>query len=254
MSSRRVTPALLLACILVPLAAQGAHPLITEDTGTQGHGRSQLELTVERSHEHEDGVRENTVAPQAALSYGLTDNVDAILVIPYRRLTTRQDDTSTGAGGFGDIGLDIKWRFFERDGLSLGLKPGATLPTGDHGNGLGTGKTTYSLHFVATHDLPPWAFHLHAGGVRNRNVTDERESLRHFSVAAARSFDKRLKLVADVGTSTNPDRAARSDPAFLILGLIYSVSNAFDVDVGAKFGLTGPEADYSLLGGIALRW
>lgn len=228
--------------------------IITEDTGTQGRARSQLELTVERSHEHEDGVRENTFGPQAAVSYGLTDNVDAILVIPYQRVAARGVEGTTTASEFGDVGLDIKWRFFEHDGLSFGLKPGVTLPTGRHGDGLGTGKATLSLHFVATHELPPWAFHLHAGGVRNRNVVDERESLRHFSVAAARSFDKRLKLVADLGTGTNPDRTARSDPAFLILGLIYSVNAAFDVDVGAKFGLTGPEADYSLLGGMAVRW
>ena len=41
----------------------------------------------------------------------------------------------------------------------------------------------------------------------------------------------------------------------LILGgLIYSVSENFDLDFGVKFGLNKPETDFAILAGIALRF
>jgi hypothetical protein len=58
-------------------AAHAAHPLITEDTGTQGAGAFQLELTGERA-------RDDDLAPgvlrafrrAAVLSYGVADTAD----------------------------------------------------------------------------------------------------------------------------------------------------------------------------------
>ena len=37
---------------LFPVLAQAAHPLITEDTGTQGRGKFQLELTAESGRDN----------------------------------------------------------------------------------------------------------------------------------------------------------------------------------------------------------
>ena len=52
--------------------AFGAHPLITEDTGTQGKGGWQLEINGERNKD--DGVRGAQAA--ATLSYGFIDSAD----------------------------------------------------------------------------------------------------------------------------------------------------------------------------------
>lgn len=43
--------AIILVAALLPLPLFAAHPLITEDTGTQGKGNFQLELTGEHAHE-----------------------------------------------------------------------------------------------------------------------------------------------------------------------------------------------------------
>jgi hypothetical protein len=40
-------------------AAFAAHPLITDDTGTQGKGKFQLEVNSEFDHEDEDGTKED---------------------------------------------------------------------------------------------------------------------------------------------------------------------------------------------------
>ena len=45
---------------LFPLPLFATHPLITDDTGTQGRGKFQIELTSEHGYEQEEGTRENT--------------------------------------------------------------------------------------------------------------------------------------------------------------------------------------------------
>ena len=64
-------------------------------------------------------------------------------------------------------------RFYEHADLSLAIKPGLTLPTGDDEKGLGTGKATYRLFFIASQEMDPWAFHLNLGYIRNENTLEE---------------------------------------------------------------------------------
>ena len=104
---------MMLVAALWPLPLFAAHPLITEDTGTQGKGNFQLELTSEHAYEEEDGTRETTVRANAVLSYGLRDNADVILTLPHRRISSEAADGSrTVNQGTADIGLDLKWRFY----------------------------------------------------------------------------------------------------------------------------------------------
>ena len=122
----RVATVVFLAAI-VPLPLFAAHPLVTDDTGTQGKGNVQIELTTEHGYEQEDGTRENTVNTNVVFSYGLRDNADVILTLPHKRVGTEAEDGSrTVNQGQADVGLDVKWRFYEKDKLSLALKPGPT--------------------------------------------------------------------------------------------------------------------------------
>lgn len=142
--------------VLLPLPLFAAHPLITDDTGTQGKGNTQIELTVEHGYEQEDGTRENTANTNAVFSYGVRDNVDLILTLPHRRISSEAEDGSrTVNRGQGDVGLDVKWRFYEKENLSLALKPGLTMPTGDETKNLGAGRTRQSLYLTTSYDADP---------------------------------------------------------------------------------------------------
>ncbi len=68
------------------------------------------------------------------------------------------------------------------------------------------------------------------------------------------ALGKKLKIAGDIGVNTNTDISSETEPAFLILRVIYSATDDFDLDAGIKKGLTNPETDYILLGGIALRF
>jgi len=154
-------------------SAFAAHPLITDDTGTQGKKKFQLETNGEYSHDDQDeGVTQKTTEIQATLSYGLNDSLDLVLGIPYQYTKLEDPDAGATEDGVSDTSIELKWRFYEKGSLSFALKPGMTLPTGDDEKGFGTGKVTYSLYFIATHQIRSFLFHLNLGYIRNENTSE----------------------------------------------------------------------------------
>jgi hypothetical protein len=231
----------LLLISLVPGLAFAAHPLITEDTGTQGKGGWQLELNGETSRD----AGNNGKAAAATLSYGVLENADLQVTGTYQDIGT--------ASGRGDSAIDLKWRFWESGALSLGLKPGITLPTGRDERGIGTGKTTYGSLFIVSYEQERWALHSHVGYRKNRNSQSQRESLMHFSVSPWLKPVEGLKLVADFSWDTNPDPASNVKVRQRVLGAIYSITKNFDVDAGVRRG-NEPAIDRAVMAGITLRW
>jgi hypothetical protein len=236
-----------------------AHPLITDDTGTQGKGKVQIEINsvFSRDKEKESGVtiKERGGELATIISYGITDNADIVLGIPYQWFRIKENDlTVEKEDGLSDISLELKWRFFEKDRLSLALKPGITLPTGYEDKGLGIGRVTYSLFFITTKEIEPWAFHINLGYIRNENKVDERKDLWHISLASELEVTKDLKAVANIGIERNPEKTSNTHPAFILGGLIYSLIENIDIDFGIKGGLNKPEKDLTFLVGISLRF
>lgn len=235
------------------VAIWSAHPLITEDTGIQGKGKTQLEAQLERGHENELGTTETSVRFASVLSWGFHDFADVILSLPYERITTRADGETIAERGRGDVGVDVKWRFHEAGKMSLALKSGLVSPTGDEARGLGDGKTNYSLLFISSFDYDPWALHAHVGYLRHRNLAEERGGVRHASIGGWRRVEK-FKFAFDVGRDTSVDRRFDAAAAFGIFGVIYSPNRDLDLDFGVKWGLRDPEVDRTLLIGATLRF
>jgi hypothetical protein len=57
-----------------------------------------------------------------------------------------------------------------------------------------------------------------------------------------------------MSTMRNPDAESHIDAAFILGGLIYALTEDLSVDVGVKGGLTEPEADYTILAGMAWKF
>jgi hypothetical protein len=237
-----------------------AHPLITDDTGTQGKGKFQVELDSEFSFDKEkdEGIttKERDSEVSTVMSYGITDNIDIVLGLPYQWMIKEKEDGDVTAdeNGISDISIEVKWMFYEKYGFSAALKPGITLPTGDDEKGLGTGRVTSSLFLIATEEIEPWAFHFNLGYIRNENRSEERKDIWHASLASEVEVANKLTLVANVGIEKNPDKVSTTDPAFILGGVIYSVTDAFDIDFGLTAGLNKPETDYSVLAGANFRF
>jgi opacity protein-like surface antigen len=245
--------------LLLSSTVYAAHPLITDDTGTQGKGKFQLEVNGQYDYEKDTiadvSIKETGGQAYAILSYGIVDKADIVVTVPHQWDKVEENGVTTSkVNGFSDSILEVKWRFYEKDGLSVALKPGVIIPTGDDEKGLGSGKVGYSAFFIITREIEPWAFHMNLGYKRNENTTDARNDIWHASVAAVRAVTGNLKAVANIGIESNEDKASNTSPAFVLGGLIYSITENFDVDLGYKAGLNNAEPDYSILAGITMRF
>jgi hypothetical protein len=259
MEHRVIKGVVLCAVLFGHSIAWGAHPLITDDAGTQGKGKFQVEVNSQYDSDKEtaNGVTAESTGAQVMtiLSYGLTDNADLVLSLPYQRGKVKEDGVTVyDEKGVSDTTFELKWRFFEKEGLSLALKPGVILPTGNESRGLGAGKIGYQAFFIGTKEADPWAFHVNGGYIGNENKADEEKNLWHLSFAVEYELFEKLELVANVGVERNRDKTASGNPAFILGGVVYAFSEHFSLDCGVKYGLNAAETDWSLLAGIAFRF
>jgi hypothetical protein len=254
-----MTRILMVIVLFVPAITWATHPLITDDSGTQGKGNSQLEVNGQYDSDKETvaGVSKKSTGGRvgATLSFGIIEKMDLVLGVPYIwGKVEKNEGTVYDEKGISDTTFEVKWRFFEKDGWSLALKPGLRFPTGEENKGLGTGKIGYRVFLIASKEVGAWAFHANLGYIGNENKVDEEKNIWHASFATIYEVVKHLKIVGNIGIERSLDQMAHNDPAFLIGGVIYSVSNNFDLDLGVKYGLTWSETDLAVLAGITLRF
>lgn len=257
---RLIPLAAIIGWLVFGAAAQAGHPLVTDDAGTVGKGRFQAEATAEFLRDRQtldDGTQEKVEGAETALTltYGLGENLDLVVAAPYQRVSAYTNGAlDTRVSGIADMRVDLKWRFFEKDGWGVAVKPGIVLPTGNDEQGLGGGRTAYRLFLIGSKEIEPWAFHVNLGYIRNENKFEERVDLWHASAAAELELVKDLKAVANLGMERNPSPASANHPAFALGGLVYHAASWLSLDAGVKFGLTTPEADTTYLLGLTVHF
>lgn len=236
------------------------HPLVTDDTGTQGKGKAQVELGMSYFYD-KDKVDDRTTFEAeggdvgVCITIGVLDTVDIVVGLPCSWFSVKENDMRIEReDGIGDITFDVKWRFFEKSGWSLAVKPGISVPTGNEDRGLGAGHAGYRLFLVGTKEMAPFAIHVNAGFIRNENVFAERRDLWHASAAAEVEVIKDLKLMANIGIERNRDPESENHPAFALAGISYAVTENITLDAGLKYGLTVSENDWTGLAGLAVRF
>jgi hypothetical protein len=224
-----------------------AHPMLAEDTGTQGAGNFELELGY--SQARADGTRTAEFGPQ--LSYGVLDNLD--LIVRPTWLHVRSADSSGTSQGFGDTALDFKWRFPAQGALTFGVRAGADLPTGDADKELGNGKTSPHAILIATWLANPWMFSANLDYVYDPLIGDRR-NLWGASTATAYSANDVWRFTAEVGTAMNPDISKASWLTVARFGVIATIVKGLDVDAGYQVRLTRAAPVDIVLAGVTLRW
>lgn len=230
-------PLLVCGLCCLPLPGLAFHPLITDDTGSQGTGGNQLEVGFD--HVDEDGGS----ARALGLTYtrGISDNLDAFIGSAYQ--TSRPK-------GWGNVGVGVKWRFYENeaDKFSLALKPEVLLPVSrsDEAKGLGNGKTSYGLTFIASKETGFGELHFNLEAALNDfadNTITDRKNFWRASVAPVWAVADGWKLALDLGLMTNSDRAEDATMGFAELGVVYSPNEQFDFSFGIIRDLMDGPAD-----------
>jgi len=249
-----------LGLLMITNVAYAGHPMVTDDAGTQGRGKGQVEFGLSLFHDQDTIDALTTLKAEGGeaavgVAVGLSDSLDVVLNVPYLWFSIDGNDTRLDrATGLSDIHLDAKWRFLEKDGWALAIKPGISLPSGDEDKGLGSGHTHYRMFLIASKSFEPVALHFNLGYIRHQNNDDERKDIWHASMAAEVEVIKNLKLLANMGIERNPASDSENHPAFILGGISYDVSERITVDAGIKYGLTSPETEWTYLTGLTIKF
>lgn len=218
--------ALALAGMLaLPLPSLAYHPLITDDTGTQGMGGNQMELGFDHARSETGGVTEVERAVPFTYTRGVTDALDVFVGIPYTRISSTGTPTESG---WGSPAVGLKWRFHENEASSLALKPSIEFDALD--DALGGGEPTYTLALILSRETGSGEFHANLELAYNGG--EARATQARISVAPVWRLNDQWKWVLDLGLQTNPDPAENRTMGYVGLGVIYSPNEKFDFSLG----------------------
>lgn len=210
----RPTFAALFGASLLPSVASAYFPFFTDDTGTQGRGGHQIELSYGWSLDKGDEIDEDSrvigstsgVAQNFPLTYtyGIGKSVDIFFGLARQTLPS---------GGWQNNQLGLKWVFYgdQEQGWSAAVKPLMIIPvtTAMQGNGLGTAKWNSAIALMASLVENRYEIHINAGYQSNLLVqtTDndsQRDTLFNISVAPVVLINDAWKIGLDIGLQTNP--------------------------------------------------
>lgn len=217
-------------------AAQAFQPLITDDTGTQGAGGNQLELSINHDRAEAAGQVDRVRTVPLVYTRGITDAVDVFAQVDHTRI--RPADPTLNASGAGSPVLGVKWRFYETESrTSFGVKPEVALPVSEarEDQGLGVGKASYGATLILTQEVPFGAIHVNAFGGKERardSVASPDVTITRFSVAPVWDVTGQFKLALDVGTESAEVASVKSRASFIEVGGVFSPNQDVEIALG----------------------
>jgi hypothetical protein len=239
-------------------------PLATDDAGTVDVGKVEIELNGSYGYDKQtsDGstTKTNTVDGEVKITTGLYKDLGISLAIPYLfNERSNVDGDISNTDGFGDMTLEVKYKFAELAGINLAIKPSIIMPTGKYSNGLSEGRWQFGSTLIATKEFEDGKYALHANlGYEYHHYREDngsqRRNLWSGSIAGEAEVAKGLFAVADFGLTTNPDKTSNELPVYALTGLRYEINDHLDIDAGIKFGLTKPETDVTAVYGLVLKF
>jgi len=231
------------ALILGPLLAAAAQagfayqPLITDDTGTQGDGGNQLEFSVNQDRANSPGIDSRTTGLRTTYTRGLTDTLDVAVSVGHARLHSNLP--ASEAAGAGNPAIGAKWRFYENEAsqTSLALKPEIRLPVSadKEAAGLGTGRISYGLGLLLTHETSFGELHANVANSRDKfydSDTNPHMTTTRFSLAPVWHLDAAWKLALDIGRERQSAAGQRTWGHHGEIGVIYSPHKDLDFAAG----------------------
>lgn len=204
--------------IISPFACFAQLPLITDNTGVQGKGKRQFEISNGIGFHNEHRCIENSSEILPVFTYGLNNKCDLVLCYPFLFSTISDDSSVTKIAGFSDLSLELKYQFYKGDLLSFAVKPGVSFPTGNYNEGLGSGRLSGTLFFITSAEFPSISINGNLGYLRNENHCRDALNIWHASFDIDKKLSKEFHFVFNTGIEKNPDPANNTIPVFGLLG------------------------------------
>ena len=253
-SKQMLVLSLVTGCLLTgAMPTLAGPPLATDDAGTVDPGKVEIELNGSYGYDKQTSggsiTKTNSIDGEVKITTGLYKDLGISLAIPYLfHERSNVDGDILNTDGFGDMTLEVKYKFAELAGIALAIKPSIIMPTGKYSNGLSEGRWQFGGTLIATKEFDDGKYALHANigyEYHHYRVDPElqRSNILSGSIAGEVEVAKGLFTVADFGLATKPDKSSNELPVYALTGLRYEINDHLDVDAGIKFGLTKPETD-----------
>ena len=219
------------------VSASAFHPLVTDDTGTQGSGGKQLEFALYEERARVAGNIERLRTLPIVYTRGLSETLDVFAGFSYAR--NQASAPGDDASGGGNPAFGAKWRFYEieRSKTGFALKPEILFPVsaGREAAGLGRGRTSASLTLILTQEVPFGAVHINAGVGRDRyrdSLNNPGTTTARASIAPVWDITDQWKLALDLGTESARAAGARGRSNLAELAAIHSPGKDLDFALG----------------------
>ncbi|MBW7996941.1 MAG: hypothetical protein FVQ81_10325 [Candidatus Glassbacteria bacterium] len=177
--------------------AQGGPPMLTDDPGTPGDGRLEINLAVTVEKNRGEHLLES---PLLDINYGLGDRLQLKFEVPWLLLKNEGGKTKNGLG---NSTLGVKWRFIDREdhGVDISTYPQFEFnnPTSSARRGLVEDGSEFLLPLEVAGELGP----LSVNGELGYAFLSSGEDELLFGLALGHEFSERLELMGEIyGTST----------------------------------------------------
>lgn len=227
-------------------------PLGTEDAGVAGKGVAQTEMSWDYLKWKNDDVEQVFMLVPI---YGLTDNLELSVEIPYLFHNPKTEDSEDGIG---DLNLVAKYLLIQEGDKNpaFTVKGVVKLDNGDYDKGLGSGDKDYSLFAVASKTISQVTIHGHAGYTW---VGDEEDSnlrdITLYGIAFDYAVAEPLHILAELNGNRHPDRTTEEDnPRSVLAGITYKVSDKLTLDAAYRWGLSDSVPDWSTTLGVSITY
>ena len=233
--------AMILASASEPAFAQSSPPLLTNNPGTPGSGRWEINIGFAMERLHHETLYE---APILDINYGLGERVQLKYEIPWVFLNEKGTGTINGLGN-SEIGL--KYRFLDEKphGVSMSIYPQLSFnnPTSSADRGLVDPGMKLILPLQMVRHVGPLGLNLEIGYSSIEHAADEWL----YGLAAAWPLAERFELLGEVnGTAV---RDFRSDVLVFNIGgllrvhekinLLFSAGRSFRISDSTETKLLG---------------
>jgi hypothetical protein len=238
-ASQNIAITALLLAIIPP--AQAGPPFFTDDPDPVELHQWEINfatLSFHSTHEWSGS------APLLEINYGVLDGLElhAQVAMNYSKLSGEPAHF-----GFSDTELGFEWRFLdqEKNGITMATYPTLELPTGNHAENLGGGKTQLFLPLWLQREFGKWTTYGGGGywfnpGYDNRNFWFagwelQRKITEHFTAG--------VEIYHQTG-----DEVDESSQTNMGLGVIWDLSETYHILAYAGHSVQGPAEFQSYVG------
>jgi len=203
-----------------------------------------------------NGLDEDETEVEVELEWALTNRLGVVFELPYVRLDPDGGDSSAGVG---DWTIAPRALLIAADDYLLSANLGITFPTGNEGEGLGSGEVSVSPSLSAWFDLGQWVQLSAQAGIERGRDSGDREAFYngalvylfqapgqlgehdHLHGDGRREHPRGLtsailELSARTGLNGPNDGRSRAE---LLFGISHNLAGAWDLRAGYQVALGG---------------